>query len=74
MHSLGYVDYSDPGNILKGEDGKYYVVDTEWKSLSGVLDKNDEDRKVSMLRDYAIKRFKTFNPWLSKTINIELYK
>ena len=69
---LGYVDFSDPGNILQGEDGKYYIVDTEWKSLDGVLERSGEPRKIGLLREYAATRFHAFNSWLSKTIPVQL--
>jgi len=74
MVQLGYVDYSDPGNILEGEDGKYYVVDTEWTSLAGVTERNQEARGIYMLRQYAMQRFAAFHPWFSKVVDVEIRK
>lgn len=74
MTGIGYVDYSDPGNILRGEDGNYYVVDTEWKSLEGCKYlRQDKNMTAVKFREYIQDRFLTFNP-LNNNINIELHK
>lgn len=68
LRSLGYDDYSDPGNILRGADGKYYIVDTEWSALCGVT----ANQKISRLRAYAIDRFMLLNPTGEKIVNVKL--
>lgn len=68
---LGYVDYSDPGNIRLGSDGKRYIVDTEWKSLEGVA----KSSEYVFYQNYTKERFQTFHqwsPWTPKTFNVEI--
>lgn len=74
LTTLGYVDYSDPGNILKCRDGNYYIVDTEWKSLEGCRHIRKENMQLKRLRTYAEDRFEVFNPWLEKVIRIKMPK
>lgn len=74
LKKLGYDDFGDPGNILEGEDNKFYIVDTEWKSLAGLEKSNENNHPDSQLWHYMIDRFKTFNPWESKKIDVEIKK
>lgn len=72
LREAGYVDFSDSGNILKGKDGKYYVVDTDWKSVSdGLAAKRDQNGTISTLRAYAQERFQAFYADL-KPIHVDL--
>ncbi|MCK9543010.1 MAG: hypothetical protein M0R03_13365 [Novosphingobium sp.] len=54
---IGFSDFSDPGNIIMDEEtGKYYIVDTEFKSFTIEL-----DHKLKELLNYAKERFSYLN-------------
>lgn len=57
---LGHTGLHDDGNVLKGMDGYYYVVDTESKSFMA-RDKRFEKEPVKKLRIYAADRFIAFH-------------
>ena len=65
LDAVGYIDFADSGNIRQSRmDGKFYVVDTEWKSLDGVVTHLNPgpleiDNSITMpkLRRYASERF-----------------
>lgn len=65
LDTVGYIDFADPGNIRKSFlDGKFYIVDTEWKSFDGVVTHLNPgpleiDSSITMrrLRLYASQRF-----------------
>jgi hypothetical protein len=82
LEKIGYVDYADSGNIREGRNGKFFVVDTEWKSLDGVIKIVDENLKsldptLVRLRTYASERFNILHPetlshiW-QKTVEVRL--
>jgi hypothetical protein len=71
LGDYGYVDFADPGNILEGPDGNYYIVDTEMSALEGCM---TACRKA--LGNYPLKytsmRCDTLNPWSKKIVKIKL--
>lgn len=73
MSAFGYVDYADSGNIREDRSrGQFYVVDTEWKSLDGVVELVDEslldfNPSITKLRRYASERFDALHPETSVT-------
>jgi hypothetical protein len=65
---IGYDDFSDPGNIIFDEKtGKYYVVDTEYKSFKIPI-----GSKLKYLLEYAANRFNYLNPDLGISYTFEL--
>jgi hypothetical protein len=69
LRLLGYVDFSDPGNVRQSTaDGKRYVVDTEWKSLVGLVERVDDLDYLSYLKT----RFQVFHPWALKPYDINI--
>lgn len=54
LQKLGYRDFTDPGNILRDENGIGWVVDTEQKSFHP----QELDRDLGLVNDYLRKRFK----------------
>jgi hypothetical protein len=57
LKSIGYIDFSDNGNILE-KDGKHYVVDTDSTALEGATRQKYEGT-VGLL-SYARQRYKVF--------------
>ncbi len=62
LKPIGFVDFSEPGNVIRdNKTGKYYVIDTEFKSFEPKI-------KSSRIRDalrYTRKRFRYFNDNIS---------
>lgn len=78
LEPLKYVDYTDvdmPDNILKTEEGLFYIVDTEWLSFRASVRAVEEldGNKNGIKRNYLSERFKTFHPSLRIKIEVDLY-
>lgn len=71
LEKLGYVDFSDRGNILKDKKGYFQVVDTEWKSFLGLLNV-DNNPSNSFFLNYAKIRFKALHPWNNYFVNVRI--
>ncbi len=58
LSPIGFTDFSDPGNIIRDKKtGKYYVIDTEFKSFEPKI---KSSRMYNMLI-YTRKRFRHLN-------------
>jgi hypothetical protein len=72
LKNVDYTDVYTPDNILKTEDGLFYIVDTEWLSFrASVREATWTQDADAIKRNYLRDRFRAFHPWTTKEIEVQ---